>query len=189
MSEKIPVNFVDHISIAVRDVLKAEEDYCRNFGWEVAERYHDDDAQINVSCFALGPTTLEIMEDVPSGGWSELQDTHGDIVIRGPGGETKWVKKSMPQPEGKMGPTGDWITNKNKGREGIQVVSFNVNDVFQATETFKKNGGQIVPYGGSDVQHWKEPDRNYTFLHPKPLHGIVMEFIDGAYAWKKSKKP
>ncbi|MBW1771333.1 MAG: VOC family protein [Deltaproteobacteria bacterium] len=186
MSEKIAVNFVDHISIAVKDVLKAEADYCRYFGWDVAERYHDDDAQINVSCFALGPTTLEIMEDVLSGGWYELQDKLGSVVIRGPGAETKWAKKRTTQPEGQMGPTGDWIANKNKGREGIQVVSFNVDNVLDATEKFKGNGGQIVPYGGSDVQHWKEPDRNYTFLHPKPLHGIVLEFIDGAYAWKKN---
>lgn len=186
MSEKIGVNFVDHISIAVKDVLKAENDYCRFFGWDVVERYHDNDAQINVTCFALGPTALEIMEDVPSGGWYELQDLQGNIVIRGPGAETKWVKKGTPQPEGEIGPTGDWIATKNNGREGIQVVSFNVEDVFQATKIFKKNGGQIVPYAGNEVQHWKEPDRHYTFLHPKPLHGIILEFIDGAYGWKKS---
>ena len=58
MAENVKVNYVDHICISVRDVLKAEQDYCNFFGWEVVERYHDPDAQINVSCFAVGPTTL-----------------------------------------------------------------------------------------------------------------------------------
>jgi len=187
MSEKIKVNFVDHISIAVKDVLEAEKDYCNYFGWEVVERYHDDDAQINVSCFAIGPTTLEIMEDKLSGGWYELQDDKGNMVLSGPGDKTRWVKKNTPQPEGEMGPTGDWITNKNKGREGVQVVSLNVDDVHDATEKFKANDGTVVPYGGKEIQPWKEKNRNYTFLHPKKLHGVVLEFMDGDYDWKKSQ--
>ena len=187
MAEKIKVNYVDHVSIAVNDVQKAEQEYCQFFGWDVVERYHDDDAQINVTCFALGPTTLEIMEDKLSGGWYELQDDKGNLVVSGPGDKTRWVKKSVPQPEGEMGPTGEWIAKKNHGREGVQVVSFNVDDIHTATEKFKANDGKIVPYGGKEIQPWEGTNRSYVFLHPKPLHGIVLEFIDGAYAWKKSK--
>lgn len=187
MSEKINVNFVDHISLAVKDVLKVEQEYSRYFGWDVVERYHDVEAQINVTCFALGPTTLEIMEDVLSGGWYELQDDKGNLTLCGPGDKTKWVKKTTPQPKGKIGPTGEWIARKNHGREGIQVISFNVDDIHDATKKFKANDGDIVLYGGKEVQHWVEPNRNYTFLHPKKLHGIVLEFIDGQYAWKKAK--
>lgn len=187
MAENVKVNYVDHICISVRDVLKAEQDYCSLFGWEVVERYHDPGSHINVSCFAMGPTTLEIMEDEFSGGWYELQDDKGTVVFSGPGHKTKWVKKEAPQPEGKMGHVGDWIENRNQGREGVQLVSFNVDDAHEATKKFKANGGEVVPVGGKDIQHWAEKDRNYSFLHPKKMHGIILEFIDGAYDWKKSK--
>lgn len=67
MPEEIKSNFIDHISIACFDVLKAEQDYINTFGWEVAERYYDPDSHINVSCFKLGPTIVEVMEDEFSG--------------------------------------------------------------------------------------------------------------------------
>jgi len=187
MPEEVKVNYVDHICVSVRDVLKAEQDYCHFFGWEVAERYHDPDAQINVSCFAVGPTTLEIMEDEFSGGWYELQDDGGNLILSGPGNRTQWVKKKGPQPKGEMGPVGDWIEKRNHGREGVQLVSFNVDNTHEATKKFKGNGGEIVPVGGKDIQYWAEKKRSYSFLHPKKMHGIIMEFIDGAYDWKKSK--
>ncbi len=187
MTENIKVNYVDHICISVRDVLEAEQDYCNLFGWEVAERYHDPGAHINVTCFAIGPTTLEIMEDEFSGGWYELQDDEGTVVLSGPGDKTRWVRKAAPQPEGKMGHVGDWIENRNQGREGVQLVSFNVDDTHDATVKFKANGGEVVQVGGEDIQHWAEKERNYSFLHPKKVHGVILEFIDGAYDWKKPK--
>ncbi len=187
MPEEIKVNYVDHICISVRDVLKAEQDYRNFFGWDVVERYHDPGAHINVSCFAIGPTTLEIMEDEFSGGWYELQDEGGNLVLSGSGSKTRWVKKKSPQPKGKMGPVGDWIEKRNHGREGVQLVSLNVDNTHEATARFKGNGGEIVPVGGQDIQHWAEKKRSYSFLHPKKMHGIILEFIDGAYDWKKSK--
>ncbi len=63
MPEKVNANFIDHISIACLDVVKAEQDYMQIFGWEVAERYFDPDSHINVSCFKVGPTMVEVMED------------------------------------------------------------------------------------------------------------------------------
>ena len=121
------------------------------------------------------------------GGWYELQDDKGNVVLSGPGEKTRWVKKKPPQPEGKMGPVGDWIENRNQGREGVQIVSFNVPDTQEATEKFEANGGEIVPVGGKDIQFWGEKKRHYSFLHPKKMHGVILEFIDGAYDWKKPK--
>ena len=63
MAEKLKVNGIDHISIAVRDLKKAEEHFRRAFGWEVDGRYSDSDEKINVAYFMIGETALEIMED------------------------------------------------------------------------------------------------------------------------------
>ena len=60
MTEKLKVNCIDHISIAVRDLKQAEEDFRRVFGWEVDGRYSDHDEKINVAYFMIGPTALEI---------------------------------------------------------------------------------------------------------------------------------
>ena len=64
MPEKIKTNFVDHICIAVKDVKQAEEDYINAFGWEVAYRYDDEPEKIRVTGFMVGPTAIEIMEDL-----------------------------------------------------------------------------------------------------------------------------
>ena len=183
MSEKIKANYIDHISVAVEDVLKAEGDYCHIFGWNVDWRYYDSGTHINVSCFGVGLTTFELMEDEFSGGWYELQDNKGNIVVAGLGSETRWVKKPTPQPEGKMEQVGKWL--KKQGREGVQLISINVNDVYDATSKFKLNGGQTILFEGKDVQHWEAAERNYTFLHPKSLHGIILEVIDGKYGYQK----
>ncbi len=68
MSEEVKVNFVDHISIAVKNLGKAEEDFKNIFGWEVAGRYKDLDEKIKVAYFQVGPTAIEIMEDIDGTG-------------------------------------------------------------------------------------------------------------------------
>ncbi len=68
MSEKINTNFVDHICIAVKDVKQAEEDYVNAFGWDVAYRYDDEPEKIRVVGFMVGPTAIEIMEDLDGSG-------------------------------------------------------------------------------------------------------------------------
>ena len=68
MPEKIKTNFVDHICIAVKDVKQAEEDYINAFGWEVAYRYDDEPEKIRVTGFMVGPTAIEIMEDLDGTG-------------------------------------------------------------------------------------------------------------------------
>lgn len=68
MTEEVKVNYVDHISIAVKDLQKAEEDFKRAFGWKVAGRYKDLDEKIKVAYFQVGPTALEIMEDLDGTG-------------------------------------------------------------------------------------------------------------------------
>ncbi len=68
MPEKVIVNYVDHISIAVKDIKKAEKDYQNVFGWEVAGRYIDRDEKISVSYFRVGQTCVELMEDLDGTG-------------------------------------------------------------------------------------------------------------------------
>jgi methylmalonyl-CoA/ethylmalonyl-CoA epimerase len=68
MAEKLKANYVDHICIAVNDVKKAEKDYIDAFGWEVAYRYVDEPEKIRVTGFMVGPTAIEIMEDLDGTG-------------------------------------------------------------------------------------------------------------------------
>jgi len=68
MPEEVKVNYVDHISIAVKDLKKAEEDFKATFGWEPAGRYQDMDEKIRVVYFQVGPTAVEIMEDLDGTG-------------------------------------------------------------------------------------------------------------------------
>ena len=68
MTEEVKVNYVDHISIAVKDLKKAEEDFKRMFGWKVAGRYDDLDENIRVIYFQVGQTAVELMEDLDGTG-------------------------------------------------------------------------------------------------------------------------
>lgn len=68
MTEELKVNYVDHISIAVKDLAKAEADYIKAFGWKVAGRYTDLDEKIRVVYFKVGPTAIELMEDIDGTG-------------------------------------------------------------------------------------------------------------------------
>jgi len=68
MSEKLKTNFVDHICIAVKDVKQAERDYVDAFGWKVAYRYVDEPEKIRVTGFMVGPTAIEVMEDLDGTG-------------------------------------------------------------------------------------------------------------------------
>ena len=68
MSKEVKVNYIDHISIAVKDLKKAEEDFNSVFGWKVAGRYKDLDENINVVYFQVGSTAVEIMEDIDGTG-------------------------------------------------------------------------------------------------------------------------
>ena len=68
MPEHINTNFVDHICIAVSDVKQAEVDYISTFGWNVAYRYEDIPEKIRVVGFMVGPTAIEIMEDLDGTG-------------------------------------------------------------------------------------------------------------------------
>ena len=185
MPEKVKANFIDHISIACFDVVQAEQDYMNTFGWDVAERYYDPDSHINVSCFKVGPTTVEVMEDEFSGGWYELQNLKGNKVLSGMGNETKWVDKKEPKPEGKMADVGYWIAKANGGREGVQLVSINVDDVRVEAPKIEKNGGRLVPEKlsgeGKTIRLWPERQRYYSFIHPKKMHGALWEVIDGRY--------
>jgi methylmalonyl-CoA/ethylmalonyl-CoA epimerase len=82
MSQKVKTNFVDHISIAVKDVAKAERDFAEAFGWEVSGRYVDSGEKIRVSYFMVGPTAVEVMEDLDgSGEVAKFIERHGEGVM------------------------------------------------------------------------------------------------------------
>ncbi|MFC1849313.1 VOC family protein [candidate division CSSED10-310 bacterium] len=68
MPETLKTNFVDHICIAVKNVEQAEEDYVNAFGWDVAYRYVDEPEKIKVVGFMVGPTAIEVMEDLDGTG-------------------------------------------------------------------------------------------------------------------------
>ena len=82
MPEKLKPNYIDHISIAVKDIREAEEDFRRTFGWEADGRYSDDDEKINVVYFMIGQTALEIMEDMDgTGEVAKFIDKHGEGIM------------------------------------------------------------------------------------------------------------
>jgi len=82
MTEKLKVKCIDHISIAVKDLKKAEGDFKQAFGWEVDGRYSDHDEKINVAYFMIGPTALEIMEDMDgTGEVARFIAEHGEGIM------------------------------------------------------------------------------------------------------------
>ncbi len=68
MSDTVAANYVDHVSIAVRSVEKAEENFKKAFGWEVSGRFVDVKENIRVSYFMVGSTGIELMEDLDGTG-------------------------------------------------------------------------------------------------------------------------
>lgn len=167
MSEKVVANCIDRISIAVFDVVKAEQDYCRLFGWEVAERYTDHELQINVSCFAVGPTLLELMEGGDE--WYELQDNQGNVVSSGKGGETRWALRAKP------------IRERDEYAFGVQLLGLQVNRVTDAVNVLKENGAQILrerTREGKDIRYWKSQQKYQAFIHPEDTHGVYWRVID-----------
>jgi methylmalonyl-CoA/ethylmalonyl-CoA epimerase len=82
MSEKLNTNHIDHISLAVKDLKKAEEDFKHAFGWEVDGRYSDYDEKIRVAYFMIGQTALEIMEDMDgTGEVAKFIEKHGEGIM------------------------------------------------------------------------------------------------------------
>jgi len=167
VSEKVVANCIDRISIAVFDVVKAEQDYCRLFGWDVAERYTDHDLQINVTCFAVGPTIVELMEGGDE--WYELLDLQGNVVLSGKGDETRWSRKAKPMRE------------RDDYEFGVQLLGLNVDSVNDAVNAVKSNGVQVIPERtseGKEVRYWKSQQKYQAFIHPRDTHGVCWRMID-----------
>jgi len=82
MPEKLKANYIDHISIAVKDLTGAEEDFRQAFGWEVDGRYSDLDEKINVAYYMVGQTAIELMEDMDgSGEVAKFIDKYGEGIM------------------------------------------------------------------------------------------------------------
>ena len=167
MGEELITNCIDRISIAVFDVVKAEQDYSRIFGWEVAERYTDHELQINVSCFAVGPTMVELMEGGDE--WYELLDNQGNVVLSGKGGETRWALRAKP------------IRERDEYAFGVQLLGLQVNSVGDAVSALKSNGAKILPERSrerNEIRYWRSQQKYQAFLHPEDTHGVYWRVID-----------
>jgi methylmalonyl-CoA/ethylmalonyl-CoA epimerase len=82
MPEKLKTSCVDHVSIAVKNLKNAEEDLKRVFGREPDGRYKDRDENISVAYFMVGPTAVEIMEDLDgTGEVAKFIEKHGEGVM------------------------------------------------------------------------------------------------------------
>jgi methylmalonyl-CoA/ethylmalonyl-CoA epimerase len=82
MSESLKAHYVDHISIAVKDLNAAENDFKRAFGWEPDGRYTDEGERIRVVYFTVGPTAVELMEDLDgTGEVAKWIEKHGESVM------------------------------------------------------------------------------------------------------------
>jgi methylmalonyl-CoA/ethylmalonyl-CoA epimerase len=82
MTEKLKTNYIDHVSIAVKNLEEAEEDFKQAFGWEVDGRYSDHTEKINVAYYMVGQTALEIMEDMDgTGDVAKFIDKHGEGIM------------------------------------------------------------------------------------------------------------
>lgn len=169
MSEEVGTSCIDRISIAVFDVVKAEEDYCRLFGWEVAERYTDLDLQINVTCFAVGPTMVELMEGGAE--WYELLDKQGNVVLSGKGSETRWSRRAKP------------IRERDEYAFGVQLLGLRVESVAGAVNALKNNGVKVLrerKQGEKEVRYWKSQQKYQAFIHPEDTHGVYWRVIDAS---------
>ena len=167
VSNRIAADCIDRISIAVFDVVKAEEDYCRLFGWEVAQRYTDHELQMNVSCFVVGPTIVELMEGGDE--WYELLDKEGNVVLSGKGEETRWARKARPMRE------------RDDYEFGVQLLGLRVDNVAETVEAIKSNGVQVLPErtkGAQEIRYWRSQKKRQAFIHPEDKHGVYWRVID-----------
>jgi catechol 2,3-dioxygenase-like lactoylglutathione lyase family enzyme len=168
VAEEVAVEYIERISIAVFDVVKAESDYCRLFGWDVLKRYTDTDLHINVSCFAVGPTIVEFMEGGDE--WYELRDNDDNPVTAGKGSETRWVLKEKP------------LRERDEYAFGVQMISLKVDQVPQAVACLKGNGAAIIGKSlgrGKEIQYWRSQDLYQAFIHPQDTRGVYWRVIGG----------
>jgi hypothetical protein len=167
VSEEVVANCIDRISIAVFDVVKAEQDYCRLFGWEVAERYTDTDLHVNVSCFTVGPTIVELMEGGDE--WYELLDGQGKVVMSGKGSEARWALRAKP------------IRERDEYAFGVQLLGLQVYRVAEAVSVLKSNGAKVLPERSRErreIRYWRSQQKYQAFIHPENTHGVYWRVID-----------
>ena len=72
--------------------------------------------------------------------------------------------------------TGEVAKFIEKRGEGVMLISYNVDDCGESLEKLKKNKVRLID---EKPRHFAEYDRNFAFIHPKPMHGILTEIIDG----------
>jgi methylmalonyl-CoA/ethylmalonyl-CoA epimerase len=129
MMETLKTNYVDHISIAVKDLKKAEEDFKEAYGWEPDGRYNDFDEKIRVSYFMVGQTAVEIMEDI---------DGSGDVA--------KWIEKNG---EGVM----VLSFNVDSAFKGLDLLKRNGARVLDQTPRFAKELNRHFAFLHPKVAH------------------------------------
>lgn len=72
--------------------------------------------------------------------------------------------------------TGDVAKFIERRGEGVMLLSYNVDDCTKALQTLKRNGVRMID---EQPRFFAEYKRNYAFIHPAPMHGILTEIIDG----------
>lgn len=60
--------------------------------------------------------------------------------------------------------------------EGVMLISYNVDDCAKAIGTLERNGVRMID---RKPRFFAEYKRNFAFVHPAPMHGILTEVIDG----------
>jgi methylmalonyl-CoA/ethylmalonyl-CoA epimerase len=69
-------------------------------------------------------------------------------------------------------PDGDVAKFISKRGEGVMVISFNVDHTRQAIDELKAKGYSFI----RGTRPFR--DREYTFVHPKKMNGVLLELID-----------
>ena len=88
---------MDRISIVVKDVAGAEREFKKTFGWEVNGQYTDPGEKIRVGYFMVGPTAVELMEDLNgTGEVAKFIAKHGKASWSSPSTWTTVQRNSRP---------------------------------------------------------------------------------------------
>ncbi|MDF9409439.1 MAG: Glyoxalase/Bleomycin resistance protein/Dioxygenase superfamily protein [Pelotomaculum sp. PtaB.Bin013] len=73
---------IDHICIAVKDVVKAEEQFAKAFDLKAVDHYIDENEKINVARFMIGEVAFEVMESTsPDGEVAKFIEKNGEGVF------------------------------------------------------------------------------------------------------------
>ena len=74
--------------------------------------------------------------------------------------------------------TGEVAKFIRRAGEGVMIVSYNVDNCAESLDLLKRNKARLIDQKPRWFAAYK---RNFAFIHPAPMHGILTEIIDGKY--------